>query len=300
MDWPLRHDERARGLARTAYETLEPFHVVAYFNPRSREAMGEAGLRAPAWYFGLRGAPLGDADPAVVAATFYNFSPDVVAQGWGQARLVGLGRVAALRDGMLDAVLRDCLGELVDDPELARVAVRLGAVVHELPLEGRALAAAWARCPRPDAPHLALWYSIAALREWRGDGHVAALALAGLRGVEALVLHEADHPDPTYQRRGLGREGSRRSRGWTEEDWAGAVDTLVGRGLLQAPGSAGEEVLTAEGGALYDRMEALTDDAAAGAWDGVEDAEGLIRSVRPFTKAVIDAGILPGTGRRGG
>ncbi|BDZ57950.1 helix-turn-helix domain-containing protein [Barrientosiimonas endolithica] len=53
--------------------------------------------------------------------------------------------------------------------------------------------------------------------------------------------------------------------------------------------------MTDEGAALYDAMEAATDDAAV--WAGDEDAAQLLGEVRPFVKAVIDAGILPGTKR---
>lgn len=56
-------------------------------------------------------------------------------------------------------------------------------------------------------------------------------------------------------------------------------------------------VLTEAGAALRQRVEDMTDDAAAAVWVGVEDAEDLIASFRPFSKAVISAGILPGTKR---
>ena len=37
---------------------------------------------------------------------------------------------------------------------------------------------------------------------------------------------------------------------------------------------------------------------ASAAWRGVDDAEELIASARPYVKAVISAGILPGTKKK--
>ena len=45
--------------------------------------------------------------------------------------------------------------------------------------------------PWPDEPHLVLWHAQTLLREFRGDGHIAALTVEGLSGAEALVTHGA-------------------------------------------------------------------------------------------------------------
>ena len=49
--------------ARLAYDTLEPFHVVAYFNPGLGDAFRDTGLDPHAFYVGARGAPLGSCAP---------------------------------------------------------------------------------------------------------------------------------------------------------------------------------------------------------------------------------------------
>lgn len=138
---------------------------------------------------------------------------------------------------------------------------------------------------------MVLWHATAVLREWRGDGHITALVQSGFDPVETCVFHEATHPDPSVRKRGMGRAGSLRSRGWTEDAWLAAAERLASRGLLTV--GDGEESLTEAGGALYDTLETVTDDAAV--WRDAEDAESLLRDARPYVKAVIDAGVLPGT-----
>ncbi|MDQ2757997.1 MAG: hypothetical protein M3Y71_15830, partial [Actinomycetota bacterium] len=78
----LRNDERERGLARAAYQTFEPLHLLAYFGPHvdaTREALGIGWLGS---YVGMRAAPLGPVPGPVVAATFYGFSPPAVDKAW--------------------------------------------------------------------------------------------------------------------------------------------------------------------------------------------------------------------------
>jgi len=294
MPIPLRHDDRARALARAAYETLEPLHVVAYFNPYLRDAAHEAGLSQLALYTGARGGPLGDCAAEVVAAAFFNFNPESIEQEWQRARSVGLAEAMAVRERTVDRTLREVLGDAVTSPELARVAADLRHVTDDLPLVGRPLSAAWAALPWPSAPHLELWHATALLRESRGDGHIAALVTSGLDPVEALVLHEAEHPDPKVRRRLLGKTGLLQTRRWSELQWAHAAERLQDRGLLQL----GTEAMTAQGAALFDALEDQTDDAAAAVWSERRDADELLGRARPFVKTVIDAGVLPGTTRR--
>lgn len=277
-------------LARTAYETLEPYHVLAYFNPHLKTESVPLRLSRAGMYVGGRAAPLGRTSAATVAATFYNFNPALITFGWSEALSTGLDETDAGRTRAVDASLRDALGERVSDPEITSVVGALRAGVVDARFEGRPLAAAWAAHPWPDEPHLQLWHAITVVREHRGDGHIAALVLADLSPVEALVLHEAPHPDPAIRRRTLGRSLLLTTRGWEDSDWESASQSLRSRGLLDADGA-----MTAAGAELYDRVERETDAAAAGLWAGVPEAEETLRRARPFVKAVIDVGYLPGT-----
>ncbi len=290
---PLRYDERARALARSAYDTFEPLHVVAYFNPSIPAQVKQTGLTHMARYLGGRGAPLGATPGVVVAATFYNFNAEAVVPAWAEATAYGLDRTYALHLQALESALGDALGDLSSDARLAHLTDRLTEIGQGLSYAGRPLAAAWAATDAPEDPALRLWHAFAALREYRGDGHLAALVQAGLSSVEAIVFHEAPHPDPAVRRRTLGGDFAQLSRAWSDEQWSGAGESLRGRALLDAEGA-----MTQEGVRLYEAIELATDDAAADAWDGVEDAEELIASARPYVKAVIDAGLLPGSRRK--
>ncbi|MEW1879493.1 hypothetical protein AB0O58_07345 [Rhodococcus sp. NPDC080181] len=283
-------------LARAAYTTLEPFHVIAYFNPELGSAYEDTGLDGHAWYAGARAAPMGPCAPSVVAAAFYNFNPVLIEQVWPAAVAVGLDAVSDRRWALLDSVLGAALGSLASEPDLATIAERLRSIGDAASFAGRPLAAAWHSTERPDVPHLALWHSITVLREWRGDGHLAALIDAELDPAEAAVFHEAVRPTPQPGRRALGKRITQLTRQWSETEWDSAAERLAVRGLLTT--SAEGETLTEAGTALDRHIEERTDAMASAVWKTVPDAEQLITSARPYVKAVIDAGFLPGTKKR--
>ncbi|WP_415847224.1 helix-turn-helix domain-containing protein, partial [Tsukamurella strandjordii] len=54
--------DTAVALARRAYETVEPFHVVAYFNPGINDALRDLGIDPQSFYVGARAAPIGEAN----------------------------------------------------------------------------------------------------------------------------------------------------------------------------------------------------------------------------------------------
>lgn len=87
---------------------------------------------------------------------------------------------------------------------------------------GRPLAAANADLPWPGEPHLVLWHAINVLREQRGDGHIAALQVAGLDPCEALVSFAAIGAAPAEVFA---------SRGWSAAEWSAARDRLTARGV---------------------------------------------------------------------
>ncbi|WP_032380141.1 SCO6745 family protein [Rhodococcoides fascians] len=283
-------------LARAAYKTLEPFHVTAYFNPELGTAYEDTGLDGHAWYVGARAAPMGPCAPSVVAAAFYNFNPALIERAWPAAVAVGLDAVSDRRWALLDSVLGTALGSLADDPALATLAGRLGDIGDTASFAGRPLSAAWHSTERPDVPHLALWHSITVLREWRGDGHLVALIDAELDPTEAAVFHEAVRPTPQPGRRALGKRITQLTRQWSESEWDSAAERLATRGLLTT--SADGETLTDNGTALDQHIEDRTDAMASAVWNNVSDAEQLITSARPYVKAVIDAGFLPGTKKK--
>src|SRR5262249_48335500 len=130
-----------------------------------------------------------------------------------------------------DAALTRLLGDdIATRPDVAEAAAlaRTAALAACARPHGRALFAAYAALSWPDEAHLALWHAQTLLREFRGDGHIAALLLADLDPVEALVTHAAagDVPAATLQS----------TRAWPDDDWQAGVERLRARGLLEPNG----------------------------------------------------------------
>jgi hypothetical protein len=163
-------------LARLVWQFGEPVQAVAYYVPEVRRRTDELGLKG-GWmsYFGCRAAPLGSVAPAVVCAVFYNFHPRMVYRAIPDAW--AFARPAQLLDARLEAIdeaLLRLLGD-VESAEVRRAADLARAAVEGGDYSGRPLGAANAALPAPSAAHLSLWQSLATLREYRGDGHVASL-----------------------------------------------------------------------------------------------------------------------------
>ncbi|MDQ2836868.1 MAG: hypothetical protein M3Y89_05535 [Actinomycetota bacterium] len=248
----------------------------------------EAGL-APGrmGYFAARSAAMGAVGPAVVAATFYNFNPELVARHLPRAwSLAEPADVLAARYRAVDQALRRLLGdqalasaELAEAAELAREAIEDGS-----PAEGRPLYAAHAALPWPEAVHLRLWHALTLLREHRGDGHLVSLVRHGLNGIDAIVSHTATGA-------GFLETPARKLRGWSDEEWADSISRLRDRGVL----TDGELALTEAGVRLRAEVEAETDSLAAGPWQrlGQDKAERLIELGKPLTRLALANGAFP-------
>lgn len=267
--------------ARDLWRLLEPVHAVVYFAPEAREAYARAGLRG-GWmgYFASRSAALGTPSPELVTALFHGFAPGMVARALPDAwRYSTPERVLDARLAVADAALRRLLpstgADLGDVVELALAAAAAVAV------PGRPLAAAHLALPVPDEAHLALWHAATVLREHRGDGHVAALTVAGVDGCEAHVLQHAAGRVPGEQRT---------YRGWTDEEWEAARGRLRERGWLDAGGA-----LTAEGTARREAIEATTDRLAVAPYALLGDGPStrLAELLRPVVAAIAAGGGIP-------
>ena len=258
-------------VARKMWRTLEPYHSFAYFAPAARHLD----------YFAARAAAMGPVPADVVAATFFNFNPDLVRASIPAAwNRMAPAEWVEQRRAAVDATLR----EMFTDVSVAKEAAVLARRAAEgCTPSGRALFAGHAALPWPpdDAPHLVLWHAITLLREFRGDGHVAALVTEGLDGCQALVLHAAAGEVP--------RAFLQLSRGWSDVDWAAAVGWLHERGWVDADGA-----LTDAGRVARDRYELTTDRLALAPWEalGPDDSHRLRGLVRPLSRALVEAGLL--------
>ncbi len=276
--------------ARKTCRTVEPLHGMIYFAPEAAESYRRLGLRAEAGYFASRSAAMGAVGAETVVATFFNFHPglvrDVIPEAWTVATPAA---VLAARLEAADTALCRMLGDDVSSPEMGRAAAlaRRAAERAAERYEGRPLFAAHAGLPWPEPPHLVLWHAQTLLREFRGDGHVAALVLHDLDPVEALGLHLATGDLP---------EGFlRATRGWPDDEWEAGVDRLVGRGLVSrvepSDGHRAPLALTDGGATLRGTLEEETDRAAVHAYESLgEDGCAELRQLaRPFSRAVVDA-----------
>jgi hypothetical protein len=264
-----------------AHRSVEPLHNHVYFAPETEQHLTAAGLRPGRMcYFAGRAAPMGAVGPGVVTATFYNFSPSLVARhvprAWG---LASPGQVVTARLDAARASLTRLLGDAADGPQVAELAGLLREACTALNPEGRPLYAGHADLPWPDDDLGALWHGATLLREWRGDGHIACLVRAGLPGLEALVTH-------TLTGRGFTVEMAKASRGWGDEEWAAASAALARRGLLDGTG------LTAEGHALRQRLEDETDLLSADPWQhlGAERTARVLELGRGLSRRLVENG----------
>jgi hypothetical protein len=238
------------------WRAVEAVHAVVYFAPDTRAMYDAIGLRG-FWmgYFASRSAALGAASPELVTALFFGFAADMVRRALPDAwERAAPADVLAAREELAVRTLTPLLPEVPLEP----LADRLEGVALGLDLAGRPLAAAHVTVAGSELPIARIWRAATVLREYRGDGHVAALVAAGLDGVEANASHAATSALPAEQRT---------HRGWSEEEWAAAQERLRARGWLD-----GEGLLTAAGLAGREAVEQVTDDASARAFAGLSQA----------------------------
>jgi hypothetical protein len=272
------------GMARRMWQVLETLHMTVYFAPEPRDAYRRAGLRG-GWmgYFASRSAAMGPVPPEVVMATFYNFHPRMVRRAipdaWGFAPPE---RVLAARVEGADAALRRLLGDWAGGPEAAEAAALARQAMEGQDPAGRPLFAAHAALPWPEPPHLALWHAATLYREFRGDAHVACLTVEGIDGLEAHVLAAGAGQLPGAV--------LREYRGWSDEEWAAAVERLRARGWVDAGGS-----LTEAGRAARDARERRTDDLAMPPWRhlGPDRCARLLDLLDRPVRLVVDGGGIP-------
>lgn len=233
------------------WRSVEALHSVVYFAPDARERYEAVGLKG--WWMGYaasRSAALGAPAAPVVVATFHGFAPRLVERAIPDAWRLADG------DAVLDtrlALAREALTPGLDGHDVAALAQRLAGVTERVDLAGKPLAAAERSLPVPDDAVGALWRHASVLRELRGDAHVSVLVTAGLGGAAANALQVALGRAPVRQRE---------SRGWTEEEWAEALEDLRRRGWVDADGHG-----TDTGRAARERLEDATDRAVDAALD---------------------------------
>ncbi|MCW2606766.1 MAG: hypothetical protein JWO60_1459 [Frankiales bacterium] len=271
--------------ARATWRALEPLHAMVYFAPEAQEEYAALGFdvkgNRAAGYFPARAAAMGAVTWPVVQATFFNFS--ALACQFG---LAGAWDVASPEDVQqarwrgAERALRRLLGDAADGAEVAEAAELATTAASGCQPYGRPLYAANAVLSPPDSPLMQLFHAQTLLREFRGDGHIAALVGESVTGLEAAVLHVAMHD--TWSRKGL-----QTTRAYSDEEWDDAVAGLAERGWLTPDGE-----FTDEGRAHRQRVEDATDALSVSAYArlGEDGCARLQELGSPLSKRVLDAG----------
>jgi hypothetical protein len=257
-------------------QLIEPIGAIT-FSEMPNEGFLALGMRTY-WdgYFAGRAAPLGLAPAEVVHAVFYNFAEGEVARHipwvWGKTTPQ---EAIAVRERGSTAALRQRIGQLADSPGLSPLADLATRAAVSAPTEGRALYAGLRALSVPEEPVARLWHAATLLREHRGDGHNAALLAHGIGGSEAHVLMALSL--------GMRAEEFGRLHHLPKQQVAAVVEGLRARGLVDAAGG-----FTDAGRATRERIEALTDELAAPAYDvlSADELDELIAGFEPIAAAV--------------
>jgi len=259
---------------------IEPIHAYLYFAPEVQAAWEAVGLEPRGQgYVVCRAAPMGAVGPQVAAATFFNFNPVLFQMALPAAwdHLTPQQALEARAQG-IEAAFVGRLGVPTEGCEQAADLAR--EAVDGTSFHGRPLAAANAGVPGPGTPFGDLFQALAALREHRGDGHVALLTTSGLHPVDVLAVYAA-------WQGAVSRRFLQASRLWDDEAWAAAEDRVRAKGWMDADGG-----LTDAGAAWRDDIEARTDDLAAAPYAhlGEERSLRLFDLLLPICEAMNEAG----------
>ena len=132
--------------------------------------------------------------------------------------------------------------------------------------------------PIPDDVVARLFHAASLLREHRGDGHIAALMVEGVGGLEAHVLLSLDMGTPA--------ENFGRIHHLPAAQLVVLIDGMRGRGLIGENGWLSEQ-----GRAVKQRIESRTDELAARPYESLELAEldELMDRLEPLATLLVAA-----------
>jgi hypothetical protein len=269
--------------ARTLWRTLEAIHATIYFSPIAMDAYKGIGIGEPGFnYFAPRAAAMGTVEGGVVAATFYFWAPSHVGKFIPAAwELASPATVTAARWGAAGDVVRSRAGAAINQADAEEAVGLLSRAMGDVSVVGRPLYGGHVSVPEPTDAVAAVWHWATLYREYRGDGHIAALQTLGLGPIEALLLNVATGYFP--------EERQRRTRAWGDEAWATTRARLVEGGILAEPD--GTLVLTDGGRELANEVEQLTNQLSATPWIslGMEASERIVTLLEPWADAIVAA-----------
>lgn len=264
-------------------DAIEPIAMHSVWSRRTNERLAAHGLDFMTSYVWGRAALLGVPTRGVVAATFAVFEPSMIGDAYEA------GRAACPRDVLLatrDEATIESLHDTLRTADLEAVGTIGNAMLRALnsaPGAGRPLFGGLRDLAVPSDPIGRLWRGCELAREYRGDGHVAACTAMGLDPVEMNVLTEAwlGLPIATYSA----------SRAWPAERLSDAAGRLRDRGWLDG------EVISEQGRAVRDDIEARTDASVAGLAEALAGVGGgfdwVVGQLDGWSQQCIDADSFP-------
>ncbi len=277
-------NDELRNIARRLRDLVEPIAANVYFAPEAYEAYETLGVKgfAPG-YFPSRGGCLGQAPGEVIAAAFGVFKPamvtDAVDATWAITDAAAM--VAARERGAVASLTRIFGTDRTIAAAIPRATELLKrAAAATPPGEGRALYSGLTSLGYPCTPIGDLWRAADLVREHRGDSHIIAWVANGLDPIQATLTTELwwRLPFVSYVR----------TRGWNDDEIAGAVERLRAAGLVEG------DQFTAAGEKLRADIEWCTDQQERPIVDALgSDAQELLRLLEPMADAVLAAGGYP-------
>jgi hypothetical protein len=260
---------------------VEPLAAAIYFSAEAQQRYEALGLNYFEGYFCSRSACLGAAPWRVVCAAFAAFKPAIVeqavTQGWHKTNPDDL--LAARLDGAREQMAARIRAT---DAEVVRIADLMLDATDGVDVSGRTLFAGLVGLPvpGPDDPIGRLWRAADRVREFRGDGHIAAWA-PHLDSTEVTTLTE-----PWW---GIELGSYVWTRGWDDDDVTAARKRLADRGLVEADGS-----ITDAGRELREGIEVTTDAATLPVIDRLGDnLDELFAALEPWSEALRGPGAYP-------
>ena len=126
-------------LAARLQRAMEPYQSMVYMVPEGATEYEAIGLDAGRMgYFASRSAPMGAVSAATVAAAFYSFSPDLIAEFIPRAwMLASVDQIIAARWRVADTALRRLLGDRIGSPEIEQASVLIRRATDGLSVSGR-------------------------------------------------------------------------------------------------------------------------------------------------------------------
>ena len=268
------------GPARRLRDAIEPLGTQGFWSPLANERLAARGLDFLSGYVWGRASPMGEPVGELVAAAFAAFEPTLIVDLYDQGRrALPRAELLALLDAAVAEDLRTILGSDAES-EAGRVASSLRRAVEAVDGTGRPMFTGVRALGWPIDPYAGLWRACHALREHRGDSHIAAYVAAGFDPVDMNVLTELWVGWPLGEYSG--------TRAWPGERTEASLAKLRAAALLEGDSLTESGRRTRQ--EIEDRTEALEEPVvrAIGA-----DLEGVLASLNAWGAALIAAGAFP-------